>query len=165
MSEPTPILRPGGVADLPAANAVIERAVMTWDLPERVKRLALPTYRYDAHDLDHLVLTLAVSAEDRVLGVAAWEPAAARDCPPGRRALLLHGIYVDPEAHRRGLGSTLLAAADGAARGQGLDGLLVKAQRGAEGFFLKTGFTRLAVQDPQRDYPHRLWRDLAGGAA
>lgn len=156
------VLRRGDAPDLPAANAVIERAVMSWDLAERVKRLALPTYRYGAHDLDHLELYLAETANGRVLGVAAWEPAAAKDCPPGRSALLLHGIYVDPDAHRRGLGARLLAAAEEAARERGLDGLLVKAQRGAEGFFRKMGFEPLAVVDPKRDYPHRLWRPLGG---
>lgn len=35
-------LRPATADDLEAVNRVIENAVMTWDLPDRVKRLASP---------------------------------------------------------------------------------------------------------------------------
>ena len=45
-----------------------------------------------------------------------------------------------------------------AAREQGFDGLLVKAQPAAEGFFLTRGLERLPTADPARDYPHRLWK-------
>ena len=44
-------LRPAAPDDLEEVNQVIEAAVMTWDLTERVKRLSLPSYRYNAHDL------------------------------------------------------------------------------------------------------------------
>ncbi len=37
-------IRLAGHADLEAINRVIEVAVMTWDLPDRVKRLSLPAY-------------------------------------------------------------------------------------------------------------------------
>jgi len=130
---------------------------MGWDLPERVKRLSLPSYRYQPQDLDHLELVLALE-EGRVAGVAAWEPAAAGEGPADARALLLHGLYVAPERQRSGIGSRLLEAAEVAARGGGFDGLLVKAQRSAQTFFLARGFSLLPVADPQRDYPHRLWR-------
>ena len=110
-------------------------AIATWDLPERVKRLTLPSYSYQAHDLEHLTLMLAEAAGEGLLGVAAWESADPADAPPGRRALLLHGLYVRPDRHRRGIGSRLLAAAEQAAEQGGSDGLLVKAQPGAEGFF------------------------------
>ncbi|WP_245795405.1 hypothetical protein [Thioalkalivibrio denitrificans] len=42
--EPNTTLRAGDKSDLPAINAVIERAVMTWRLPDRVKRLSLPRH-------------------------------------------------------------------------------------------------------------------------
>ena len=80
MSSPT-LLRPANADDLSAVNAVIESAVMTWKLPERVKRLAMSTYLYTAHDLEHLHLMLAEDRAAAIVGVAAWEPAAARDCP------------------------------------------------------------------------------------
>ncbi|MGA7595197.1 MAG: GNAT family N-acetyltransferase [Gallionella sp.] len=157
-------LRPANMADLAAINRVIERAVQAWNLPDRVKRLALPTYLYNDHDLDHLHLVIAEDSAHNVIGVAAWEDAAPRDCPQGQRGLLLHGLYVDPDRQRGGAGSRLLYAAAGAAREQGCDGLLVKAQAGAEGFFRSRGLQQLAVADANRDYPYRFWLDLTGTA-
>jgi len=155
-----PKLRPATTADLGAVNAVIERAVTTWKLPERVKRLAMPTYLYNAHDLEHLHIMVAEDSAAGIVGVAAWEHAAARDCPHGRRGLLLHGIYVDPDRQRHGVGARLLSAATAAAREHSYDGLLVKAQADAEGFFRTQGLQQLAVEDAGRDYPHRFWLDL-----
>ena len=130
-------------ADLEAINRVIERAVMGWRLAERVKRLSLPLYRYDQHDFDALELHVALA-----------------DLPAGRTGLLLHGLYVDPEAQHQGIGSRLLNAAEETARRQGLDGVLIKAQRDAEPFFLAAGWQRLAVDETGRHYPHRLWKIL-----
>lgn len=153
-------LRPAVSADLDAINAVIERAVMTWNLPERVKRLTLPSYRYQPHDLEHLHIVVAEDADRTLLGVAAWEPANARDLPAGKTGLLLHGLYVDPDRQRAGVGTCLLDAAVRAAREQGFDGLLVKARPEAEGFFLTRGLTPLPVIDAERDYPHRFWKPV-----
>jgi GNAT superfamily N-acetyltransferase len=136
---------------------------MTWALPERVKRLALPVYHYDRQDLEHLSILVAEDDAVALVGVAAWEPAEARDCPQGQRWLLLHGLYVDPDHQRLGLGSRLLAAAANAARDQRYDGLLVKAQADAVGFFRARGLEPLACEDPDRDYQNRLWMDLADG--
>lgn len=156
-------IRPAAPADLPAINHVIEAAVMTWDLPDRVKRLSLPSYRYDELDFQHLTMTVAANADGRVVGVAAWEAAEARDCPPGKRGLLLHGLYVDPAAQRAGIGSALLDMAAEAARATGVDGVLVKAQADAVPFFSARGLTALPVEDPTRHYQHRYWlADTAG---
>jgi len=153
-------LRLATLADLDAVNAVIEHAVMTWNLPERVKRLTLPSYRYQPHDLNHLQLMVAERAGAGIVGVAAWEPANARDLPAGKTGLLLHGLYVDPAQQRAGIGRRLLAEAVEAAREQGFDGLLVKARPEAEGFFLARGLTPLPVTDAERDYPHRFWTEV-----
>lgn len=158
---PDVVLRPGAPGDLDAANAVILRAIRTWGLPERVKRLSEPLYVYSPADLHTLGLVLAERGGE-VVGVAAWEPASRDDTPDGRSGLLLHGIYVDPHAWASGVGARLLEAARRAARERGLDGVLVKAQRGAEGFFLARGLERLAVRDPARDYPYRLWTPVDG---
>jgi len=158
-----PVLRPAVLGDLDRINALIGRAVMTWALPERVKRLALPVYHYDRQDLEHLCIQVAEEGAAALIGVAAWEPAEIRDCPQGRRGLLLHGLYVDPDRQRLGLGSRLLAAAASAARDQRYDGLLVKAQADAAGFFQARGLEPLACEDPDRGYPNRLWMDLADG--
>lgn len=150
-------LRQAQAADLPALNGVIERAIATWPLPERVKRLTLPSYRYQPHDLDHLHLVMAEDAGGMAVGVAAWEPVHPRDLPDGQRGLLLHGLYVDPAHQRRRIGSRLLDAAAAAARAQNLDGVLVRAQAGAVAFFQSRGLHTLPVDDPARDYPHRFW--------
>lgn len=150
-------VRPAHAPDLPAINGVIEHAIANWQLPERVKRLSLPSYRYHAHDLIHLHVVVAEDASGAVIGVAAWEPADPRDLPADKRGLLLHGLYVDPAHQHRGAGSRLLDAAAEAARTQGFDGVLAKAQADANGFFEARGLQRLPVEDAARHYPHRFW--------
>jgi GNAT superfamily N-acetyltransferase len=153
-------LRHGAVDDLNAVNTLIEAAIMTWDLPERVKRLALPSYRYQAHDLAYLTVIIAESLIGDILGVAACEPADSADTPTDCQALLLHGIYVDPAQHRKGIGSRLLAGAIQAGRQGGFDALLVKANKNAQNFFLAQGLTPLTVTHSGRDYPYRFWLDF-----
>jgi GNAT superfamily N-acetyltransferase len=153
-------LRPLTAEDLDGANAVIEAAIRTWQLPDRVKRLSLPGYRYDANDLEHLRLVGAVVEANAIVGVVSWEPASASDTPNGVRGLLLHGVYVVPTLHRTGIGSRLLNAAIEVARQGGFAGLLVKANRDAHGFFSAKGLQQLSVVDTGRDYPYRFWRDL-----
>ena len=97
-------LRPASRSDLLAVNGVIESAIHTWELPARVKRLCVPLYRYSEHDLDFLDLVVAEAERIGIVGVAAWEQADAGDAPAGHSALLLHGIYVDPDQHRKGVG-------------------------------------------------------------
>ena len=155
-----PRLRRALPADLDPINAVIERALQTWTLPERVKRLALPSYQYQVQDLEHLDLLVAEADGASPVAVAAWELAALRDCPGRQPGLLLHGLYVEPVYQGRGLGSRLLTAAKDAARKRGLAGLLVKAQSDAISFFQARGFRALPVEDPTRDYPNRYWVDL-----
>jgi L-amino acid N-acyltransferase YncA len=153
-------IRPAVDADLSPVNAVIESAVMTWNLPERVKRLAMPSYFCTGCDLKYQRVVVAEDSANGVVGVAAWEPAVARDCPQGCRGLLLHGIYVSPGQQRHGIGARLLSAAAMDARAQGCDGVLVKAQADAEGFFGSQGLQKLPVLQPDRDYPLRYWLDL-----
>ena len=59
MTSPDFILRPACGSDLDAVNGVIEAAVMGWHLPERVKRLSLPSYRYTRTDIDHMQVVVA----------------------------------------------------------------------------------------------------------
>lgn len=156
----TLVLRIGTAADLPAINSVVEAAVMTWDLPDRVKRLAIPSYRYGEHDLDYLELIVATNSDDRILGVAGFEPADPKDTPADHYALLLHGLYVVPAQHRQGIGRRLLQAVEDAACKRGFDGLLVKAQAGSDGFFIAQGMAELPVSDTERDYPHRFFKAI-----
>lgn len=153
-------LRRADLADLEAVNGLIEAAVMGWALPERVKRLSLASYRYDEHDLSFLELAVAETPDPGLIGVAAWEPADPADTPEACAALLLHGLHVAPSWQRGGVGTCLFDAAEQAAIGKGLDGVLVKAQADAAGFFRRLGLESMPVLDPERDYPHRYWRAL-----
>jgi GNAT superfamily N-acetyltransferase len=153
-------MRSANIADLNAINDVVERAIMTWNLPERVKRLALSSYHYTEHDLQSLELAAAENDQHQIIGIAAWEPADPKDTPLGQNALLLHGIYVDPECLHQGIGSQLLLAAEQAAINRHYAGLLVKAQASAAGFFLARGMQPLDIKDARRDYAHRYWKQL-----
>lgn len=155
-------LRRASAFDLPAVNGVIESAIETWDIPDRVKRLCMPLYRYSAHDLDFLDVVVVEAEGIGIVGVAAWDQADPGDAPVGHRALLLHGIYVAPAQHRKGIGTRLFEAAAEAAATCGLDGVLVKAQPNADRFFLALGLQRLPVEDASRDYPYRFWKALRG---
>lgn len=148
--------------DLPALNRIIENAVMTWQLPERVKRLALPSYRYDEIDLQHYQILLA-EEEGHIIGVAAWDNEPHKG-PGDCTGILLHGIYVEPGQQRRGIGKQLLKAVEESIKQSShkpkTEGLLVKAQKDAEDFFRAQGLRRLAVDDPLRDYENRYWKPL-----
>ena len=156
-------LRPLAAADLDSANAVVEAAITTWSLPERVKRLSMPSYRYDRNDLEHVTLMGALNSTSATVGVAAWEPASVSDTPNGIKGLLLHGIYVIPTQHRTGIGSCLLEVAIQGAREGGFEGLLVKANPDATGFFAAKGFQQLSTEDTRRDYPYRFWLQVGAG--
>lgn len=151
-------LRKASTHDLAEVNKIIDAAVMNWNLPERVKRLSLPSYHYQAHDLDMLEIVVAETSKGQIVGVAAWEQADPKDTPARQRALLLHGIYVDPEFQRQGVGQVLLKEAEQATRDQGFTGLLVKAQADAAGFFLSQGMQALAIENQSRDYAYRYWK-------
>jgi GNAT superfamily N-acetyltransferase len=155
--------REAHIRDLPQINQVISAAVMTWDLPERVKRLALSSYHYHTVDFAHFGMRVIEQA-GALVGVAAWEPADPRDLPEDAPAqakgLLLHGIYVDPAAHRQGHGRMLVEHALEAAAAEAMVGVLVKAQSDAVPFFQALGWQRLPVRDRVRDYEHRYWQAL-----
>ena len=151
-------VRPALADDLDAINHVIEAAVMTWNLPERVKRLSLSSYIYTALDFKHLDMVVAENDEQNIVGVAAWELADGRDTPSDERALLLHGIYVEPSYHHRGVGSLLFHAAEQVVLDHPYSGLLVKAQEEATDFFIAQGMIRLEVEDTARHYANRYWK-------
>jgi len=155
-------LRPASPFDLLTVNGLIESAIQTWEVPARVKRLCVPLYRYSEHDLNFLDLVVAEAERIGIVGAAAWEEADPGDAPAGHSALLLHGIYVAPDQHHKGVGRRLFGAAEMAASLHGFDGVLVKAQRGAGDFFRALGLERVPVQDCSRDYPHRFWKSLKG---
>lgn len=153
------LLRKANEDDLAGINQVIETAVMTWNLPERVKRLSLPSYRYNKVDLQHLEIILAEQS-GKIVAVAAWEEANKQETPGKKSALLLHGLYVHPDAQHQGIATRLLQAAEQAAYKKGYKGLLVKAQTDAIPFFKKMGMQPIEVKDQSRDYANRFWKSL-----
>lgn len=85
-------LRSATADDFEAANRVIEAAVMTWDLPERVKYLAIPSYLYRIQDLGMLDMIVAEGSAADIYEVIAWEAADPKDTPPPNTVMLLQGI-------------------------------------------------------------------------
>lgn len=159
MNESELQIRTASQKDIDALNRVVEAAVKTWNLPERVKRLALPSYRYNEHDFEHYEIVVAESG-NQLVGVAAWDT-VAQPGPEQTRLLFLHGLYVLPEQQRSGIGSRLLAAAEMAVRKHGFDGIVVKVQKGAEAFFKAQGLGKLGVSNQARDYENQYWKRLA----
>ncbi len=143
--------------DLQDINAVVEAAVMNWRLPERIKRLALPSYRYSELDCDHIQFIIAEARQHGIVGVAACEIADPGELP-GKKALLLHGLYVYPEMQHRGVGTLLFNRVEALVLKRGCDGLLVKAQADAAGFFEHQGMWKLETDKPHHDYAHRFWK-------
>lgn len=154
-------IRLATLTDLNSINQVIEAAVMSWQLPERVKRLSLPSYRYTELDFKHLGFIVAQNHVHDIVGVASWEEAVPKDLPDQHKVMLLHGIYVAPDCHHQGLGRRLFQQAEQLIAAQGYEILLVKAQADADGFFLAQGMQPIEVNDEQRDYGNRFWKQLA----
>ena len=150
-------LRTAKKSDLEAINAVIEAAVMGWRLPERIKRLALPSYRYTEVDYEHIEFVVAEIADRGIVGVAGCEIADPGEVP-GKQALLLHGLYVLQDMQHKGIGTKLLQAVETLLSKYACDGLLVKAQADAIGFFEHQGMQRLETTTPQSDYTYRFWK-------
>ncbi len=88
-------LRKANHADLEAINQLIGSAINTWNLADRVKRISLPLYCYDEHDLVHLQILIAETEDLRIVGVSALEPIDITD-DEGRSMSTIHGLYVDP---------------------------------------------------------------------
>ena len=146
--------------DLEQINRVIEAAVMSWNMAERVKRLSLSSYRYNEQDFNHIELVVAEDDVKIIRGVAGWELAHETELPEGQSALLLHGLYVEPAFHHQGIGQKLFSLAEAAAHNNNVGGLLVRAQKDAKGFFSAQGMTLLAVENPSRNYLNRFWKGI-----
>lgn len=152
------VIRPVHKNDLDAVNAIVEACVMSWNLPERVKRLSLASYRYNPFDLQHLEMVLVEIDDGEIAGVAAWEPASVADLPKDRTGMLLHGLYVAPQQQRHGIGGRLIESALEAVRRNEMNGLLVKAQADAISYFESKGFIAQPIENENRDYPYRWWK-------
>jgi N-acetylglutamate synthase-like GNAT family acetyltransferase len=152
-------IRPANADDLDAINQVISRTVMTWNLPERVKRLSLPSYQYDKLDLQHFQILLAC-IDDRLAGVIALDH-EQRDQQLEFKSILIHGLFVDPELQHKGIGTRLFQEAEHVAQQLSIHDLLVKAHKDATGFFSAMGMTKLAVTDEVRNYADRYRKRIS----
>ena len=103
---------------------------------------------------------LAENASGEVIGVAALEAIPSLEDQKCSPSMLLHGLYVLPEYHHRGIGRQLLSVAEEHAQQEGFSGLMVKAQPEAKVFFSRNGYKELAVEDVRKDYQYRLWKSL-----
>ena len=148
-----------GQSDLQRVNVVVEASLDSWNLPSRVKRLALPSLLFSELDLEQMSVVL-LEGEAGDLAVATWGMASGRDAAAHTRAVLLHGLYVVPGAQRRGFGSALLELASHWMLARGFDGIIARVWRESEAFFYKSGFTSLPRSDTLQPYPRRLWRPL-----
>ncbi|MGD2119900.1 MAG: GNAT family N-acetyltransferase [Chromatiales bacterium] len=157
MQENTFIYRDAHSDDITGINRVVEAAVMGWNLPERVKRLSLFSYRYNDFDLQSQSIVVAETQQHEIVAVASTEDAEPADLPAEKTGLLLHGLYVLPEWQGHGIGRHLVQLALQQVRMRKLHGLLVKAQADAVGFFRTLGFEQLPVRDERRDYVNRYW--------
>ncbi|MDH5518301.1 MAG: GNAT family N-acetyltransferase [Gammaproteobacteria bacterium] len=154
-------IRPANKADLAAINRLIESAVMSWKLPERVIRLSLSSYRYDELDFEHLDMIVAQDQHQKIIAVAASEEADSKETPGAKKALLLHGLYVDPTYQHRGIGRQLFESLQVTAQALHYDGILVKAQQDAAGFFKAQDMEKCQVDNPARDYANRFWKSFS----
>lgn len=127
-------LQAAGEKDLEELNAVISDAIMQWDLPERVKRLSLPSFHYDVLDLQHMDIQIVRNSQQAIVGVIATETTDLLD------TILLHGVFVSTKVQRKGVGKFLLKTVEQQLLSLKVKNLLVKPQKGALNFFHKMGF-------------------------
>lgn len=171
LSEPSAgCLRLALPEDLDEINSVIAASIGTWGLPPRVRELSAPLYRVSAHDLGVGRWWVATEADAsspgrRIVAVADWSPAGPTDSPsPDDPAALLNGLYVVPDKQRSGLGARLLRQVCEDAQRAGFAVLSTRAQRSAEGFFLRRGFRPFGEEGGEPLYPRRLWRRGPAGS-
>ena len=145
-------------SDLDTVNQVVAESVRSWELPERVHRLATPALNYDSTDLAHMSIALLCESNGDGIGVAAWEDASRHQVPDAARALLLHGLYIVPRYQRMGVGTRLADHVLQWARDRQFDGVVVRAWRDAMAFFAAIGFQPISHGETANQNPRNLWR-------
>lgn len=165
MSESTTVpnqILQASASDLHQINDVMRRAIETWELPERVRRLTAPLFTVKEPDLHDPQWLVAKDRNGAVLGVAHWTQAIGYDLPEGcHGAAIVHGLYVDASHQRHSVGTSLLQHIERLARETGLTALVVRAQRTAETYFLAQQFRPLCDEPDGPTYPRGLWRPIA----
>lgn len=146
-------------ADLDTINALIATAIGTWPVSARLKRLAALPLRYNWADFQDFEMVLCYKAAAEI-GVAVWQPDAPIQVSGSNQAILLHGLYVAPDAQGQGVGRGLLEELAKRALMRKQDTLYVRAERFAVGFFRRVGGRQLAAHEGpeagEQAYPHRF---------
>lgn len=143
--------------DLAQINQLIAQAVMAWPMPERIKRLSVPVLSYDSEDFKHYQFLL-LKEVDLIVGVAVWNAKTSVMTARGT-GRLLHGLYIAPAFQGRGYGQQLMGQIFAEAGALGVDGVLVKAERPALGFFKHCALQSLPASN-DTDYPYQFWHQL-----
>ena len=151
-------VRPAGLDDLAVINAIVTGAMETWGLSQRVQRLAQRSLTYTKTDFHFMLAALGVNNEGREIAVALWEPETRDSC--AHSSILLHGIYVMPENQRCGIGAKMVEHVENIVSKDGFGGIIVKAWRDSEEFFLKAGFLCPQYNEQEDLYPRRLWKPV-----
>jgi N-acetylglutamate synthase-like GNAT family acetyltransferase len=150
-------VRTAVVSDLPEINYLIDKAVMNWAMPARLKRLASPILLYDRVDLEELRVFVA-TFNGQVVGIAACDIAPLQVLPNGPGGLF-HGLYVLPLIQGQGVGKKLMLTVFHDAKCHQVNGLLIKAQRVSKNYFAHQGMQTLSVDGGE--YPYKYWKALA----
>lgn len=157
-SSPDLIFHTVKASDLCAINRIVEQAVSSWGLPERVYRLTKPLLAYSGTDLNFMRAVLVLNAELNAIGTALWETGGLESAAKQTSPLFLHGLYILPEFQRQGIGTRLIDHVSRYARQAGYNGIEIKAWRDSEPFFLRLGFNDAAGAHERILYPRQLWR-------
>jgi GNAT superfamily N-acetyltransferase len=153
----------GIAVDVPTVNRIVSSAVQCWPFSDRLQRLVLPALHYSIADVQDFEFLLWYKTH-ACLGVAVWDPKfAGLDSSLGSVALL-HGLYVDAEHQREGVGKLLLDEVHRRAQSKDISSVYVKAERFSSSYFEHLGYRRLPDdQGPgagKSAYPYRLSRNL-----
>ncbi|MBU8537270.1 GNAT family N-acetyltransferase [Falsiroseomonas tokyonensis] len=147
-------------ADLPAILALINQAIAettaVWHLqPETLETRGAWFAARRAAGLPVLVARRG----DTVLGFASYGPFRPF---AGYDATVEHSVYVDPAAHRQGIGAALLAALEAQARAQGrhvMVGAVEAGNAGSIALHLRAGFVETGRM-PEVGRKFGRWLDL-----
>jgi len=164
-SEPIPFterisVHEATASDLHTVNGIITESIVSWGLPDRVRRLATPSLTYNESDLKHMSVIFLINADGSGIAMAAWEEASGLDVPENTKEFLIHGLYVVPACQQRGLGTRLIELVANRISHRKSGGMTVRAWRDSVAFFLSRGFAPIKPDSSTDTYPQRLWRSL-----
>ena len=138
-------IRKASLEELAEINSIIELCVDGRPVTDRIKKLTLPSLRLEPTDFKFMEVWVSGIPISGVLGLQEI-----------KEGTLLHSLYVDLEAGRKGIGSALVKKAIQSTRKTNQHRLLVKAFAESVSFFEKAGFTPSDVLD----YPYTLEMSL-----